>query len=153
MDNLGDWLYIVFLVIAAISGLFGSGKKKKQTKAKPVQPQQEEMPDVETERGKGFWEILQEMQNEPQEKPQEKPKPPVKSIPKPKPAAKKATPASPFLAGEGKISNFTPKQNTPSLLEEPIEEDHTVTSEDFHLQDIDEVRKAIIYNEILTRKY
>ena len=30
MDNLGDWLYIVFLIVAAVSGLFGSGKKKKR---------------------------------------------------------------------------------------------------------------------------
>ena len=30
MDNLGDWLYIVFLIIAAVSGLLGSGKKKKR---------------------------------------------------------------------------------------------------------------------------
>ena len=25
MDNVGDWLYIVFLIIAAVSGLFSSG--------------------------------------------------------------------------------------------------------------------------------
>lgn len=29
MDNAGDWLYIVFLIIAGISSLFGSKNKKK----------------------------------------------------------------------------------------------------------------------------
>ena len=29
MDNVGDWLYIVFLIIAAVSGLFSSKDKKK----------------------------------------------------------------------------------------------------------------------------
>ena len=28
MDNAGDWLYIVFLIIAGISSLFGSKNKK-----------------------------------------------------------------------------------------------------------------------------
>ena len=30
MDNAGDWLYIVFLIIAGISSLFGSKNKKKR---------------------------------------------------------------------------------------------------------------------------
>lgn len=30
MDNVGDWLYIVFLIIAAVSGLFSSKDKKKE---------------------------------------------------------------------------------------------------------------------------
>ena len=32
MDNAGDWLYIVFLIIAGISSLFGSKNKKKRPK-------------------------------------------------------------------------------------------------------------------------
>ena len=32
MDNVGDWLYIVFLIIAAVSGLFSSKDKKKKSR-------------------------------------------------------------------------------------------------------------------------
>ena len=30
MDNVGDWLYIVFLIIAAVSGLFSSKRQKEE---------------------------------------------------------------------------------------------------------------------------
>lgn len=30
MDNVGDWLYIVFLIIAAVSGLFSSKDKRRR---------------------------------------------------------------------------------------------------------------------------
>ena len=30
MDNIGDWLYIIFLIIAAISGMRSSDKNKKK---------------------------------------------------------------------------------------------------------------------------
>lgn len=37
MDNVGDWLYIVFLIIAAVSGLFSSkDKKKKKSRARYI---------------------------------------------------------------------------------------------------------------------
>jgi hypothetical protein len=29
MDNLGDWLYVIFLVVAGVSGFISSGKKKR----------------------------------------------------------------------------------------------------------------------------
>ena len=32
MDNVGDWLYIVFLIIAAVSSLFSSKDKKKKSR-------------------------------------------------------------------------------------------------------------------------
>ena len=34
MDNVGDWIYIVFLIVAAISGLFSSKNKKKRPTAR-----------------------------------------------------------------------------------------------------------------------
>ncbi len=134
MDNLGDWLYIVFLLIAVVSGLF-SGKKKKQPTVKPVQSREQTETSSGTDKGKGFWEILEEMQKGPQ---QTKPRP------------KKAT-TTPFLSGESIRESTIPKQNS-ILLEEEYEADHRVTNDDFHLQDVDEVRKAIIYSEILNRR-
>ena len=41
MDNAGDWLYIVFLIIAGISSLFGSKNKKKRPKQILGQPDRE----------------------------------------------------------------------------------------------------------------
>ena len=42
MDNVGDWLYIVFLIVAGVSGLFNAKNKKKQVK--PVQQPSKEIP-------------------------------------------------------------------------------------------------------------
>ena len=36
MDNVGDWLYIVFLIIAAVSGLFSSKDKKKKKSSRYI---------------------------------------------------------------------------------------------------------------------
>ncbi|MDD4516718.1 hypothetical protein [Massilibacteroides sp.] len=149
MDNLGDWLYIVFLIIAAVSGLFNSKKKKKRVPAKPVQPQVNPNTSSNTEEEKGFWEILQEMQNGPKQPP----KPTVKNVPAKKTATKKTAVQQPFLSAESRIPSSVNRQNESILLEETDETDHNISSDDFHLQDVDEVRKAIIYSEILNRKY
>ena len=37
-ENIGDWLYILFLAIAGISSMFSSKKKKKQPKQILGQP-------------------------------------------------------------------------------------------------------------------
>ena len=71
MDNVGDWLYIVFLIIAAVSGLFSSKDKKKKSRPDILgQPDREIVPNDQPTEGKGFWEILEDMQKETQ-----KPKP------------------------------------------------------------------------------
>ena len=36
MDNVGDWLYIVFLIIAAVSGLFSSRTKKEEESSRYI---------------------------------------------------------------------------------------------------------------------
>ena len=63
MDNAGDWLYIVFLIIAGISSLFGSKNKKKRPKQILGQPDREIVTNEDNVPDKGFWEILEEMQN------------------------------------------------------------------------------------------
>ena len=53
MDNVGDWLYIVFLIIAAVSGLFSS-KDKKKKKSRPDilgQPDREIVPNDQPTEG------------------------------------------------------------------------------------------------------
>lgn len=127
MDNAGDWLYIVFLVIAGISGLFSSKNKKKQPKQVSRQPDREIETVNEDVPQKGFWEVFQEMQN-------------------PQPQA----PPTPFLAGE--------KTTVKQMAAEASEMRIPFVEEDSNLQDLEldnaaEIRKAVIYSEILNRKY
>ena len=106
MDNVGDWLYIVFLIIAAVSGLFSSKDKKKKSRPDILgQPDREIVPNDQPTEGKGFWEILEDMQKETQ-KP--KPAPRQKQVtPKvEKPQVVTSSPASsPFLSAEKNIPN------------------------------------------------
>lgn len=149
MDNLGDWLYIVFLVIAVISGLFSSGKKKKAAGQASPQPKRTSETSSNTEKEKGFWELLEEMQN----KPQEVPAPRVKKQMPVKTEPRKVAAHAPYLTTEVNIPEMKGNWDTPSLLEEPQENNYSVSSKDFHIRDVEEIRKAIIYNEIINRKY
>lgn len=146
MDNLNDWLYIVLLAIAGISSLFSSKKKKNRPTEILGQPdkdivvQQEEVPQ------KGFWEILEEMQ---QEKPQPaSPRPVATSTKKQK--KQKAAEPTPFLTGERFTSGGPGQLSAISATEVPIEES---ASPEFELDTPIDLRKAVIYAEILNRKY
>ncbi len=50
MDNVGDWIYIVFLIVAAISGLFSSKNKKKRPTQVLGQPGHDSYPEENTSR-------------------------------------------------------------------------------------------------------
>ena len=54
MDNLGDWIYIVFLIVAAVSGLFSSKNKKKRPTQVLGQPEYEPAKEVHTPLAKVF---------------------------------------------------------------------------------------------------
>lgn len=137
MDNLGDWLYIVFLAIAGLSSLLSSKKKKKHPSPVSRHPEKENEPE------KGFWEILQEMQ-QPKPEPKKKQKPVVGKKQK---AA--VTPGyTPFLAGENE--NQKPLATQVSMPAVPEEESDIP---DIGLNTITDLRKAVIYAEILNRKY
>ncbi len=134
MDNVGDWLYIVFLIIAAVSGLFSS-KDKKKKKSRPDilgQPDREIVPNDQPTEGKGFWEILEDMQKETQK-------------PKPAPRQKQVKPKV-----EKNIPNHIATR--PSVRMSAIEEEPGLMPEDT-FRDIEELKKAIICAEILNRKY
>ena len=63
MDNVGDWLYIVFLIIAAVSGLFSS--KTKRRRVAPIywgNPTGKSCLMTSLQKEKAFWEILEDMQ-------------------------------------------------------------------------------------------
>ena len=91
-ENIGDWLYILFLAIAGISSMFSSKKKKKQQQV--------------------------------------------------------AAP-SPFLAAEKVTDKQSPAGNR--LVVPSTEEEIPLT--DIEFDNAAELRKAVIYTEILNRKY
>ncbi|MDD2952548.1 MAG: hypothetical protein PHC95_05210 [Parabacteroides sp.] len=154
MDNAGDWLYIVFLIIAAVSGLFSSKDKKKKNSRPDIlgQPDREIVPNDQPTEGKGFWEILEDMQQEARS-----PKPAPRQtrvepkVEKPRVVTSSPAPApSPFLSAEKKIPNRIASQ--PSVRISAIEEEPGLMPEDT-FRNVEELKKAIICAEILNRKY
>lgn len=147
MDNGGDWLYyIVFLIIAGISGLMSSKNKKKDRPDILGQPGREIVPNEEPTQEKGFWEILEEMGNpQPQPQPQRKPKKQKAE----NPMTLSAQPPKPFLTAERDIPSRIASQS--SAMTQDEEETAVLPANSF--QNMDEIKKAIIYTEILNRKY
>lgn len=123
MDNLGDWIYIVFLIVAAVSGLFSSKNKKKRPTQVLGQPEYAPAQEEHTPSGKGFWEILEEATT---------------------------PPPTPFLAAEQEIHKS--KVSSSPITNFPTEEEHALL-EDIEFNNAEELRKAVIYSEILNRKY
>lgn len=130
MDNAGDWLYIVFLAIAGISSLFSSKNKKKRPKQILGQPDKDIVTSEKEVPAKGFWEILEEMQ-------------------KPEPVKQPAAAPKPFLAGEKMADRQSSARNR--IAAPPAEEESPLTEIEF--DNAAELRKAVIYAEILNRKY
>ena len=148
MDNLGDWLYIVFLIVAAVSGLFGSGKKKKRQTEVLGRPDSEIEPEPQKPPQKSFWEMLEEMQEE---------KPKAKSMPAPQPTArpvikskeKQPQTRTPFLNTENQHPSTI--KSSPELQLEP--EDENSVMQGITFTDAEDLKKAVIYSEIFNRKY
>ncbi len=119
MDELNDWIYVVFLIVAAVSGLFGSKGKKRQRPAEVLGE-----PEYTTE-----WdghEVAKEVEV--------KPSAPVPS-PKAKPEVRQQKKSAPRTAAAP-----------------PAAEEHSML-EDMDLRNAEELRKAVVYSEILNRKY
>jgi hypothetical protein len=155
MDNLGDWLYIVIIIAVGISSLFSSAKKKKRAGQVPRQSIPEtEYEESNTPKPKSFWELLEEMQGGVQV-PKEMPQPVVITEKKKKTQEKKKqtrTSASAY-SSEG-TSAFTETPASQSLHSINLsEEEKAFALPDDSFQTIDELKKAIIYSEILNRKY
>lgn len=145
MDNPGDWLYIVFLIVAAISGLVSSGKKKQRSGQRMGQPERDIIPEHKKTQEKGFWEILEEMQQE-NPKPRQTPVQKVKPLPKEQARISKAP--APFLTAESSVAPMI----QPTVSPEQKEKESNILSE-ISFSDPDELKKAVIYSEIFNRKY
>lgn len=145
MDNLGDWIYIVFLIVAAVSGLFSSKNKKKRPTQVLGQPEYDTTQEEHTPSSKGFWEILEEATND-----RPKQQTIATAIPEKKKNKKETRKSNPFLSAEQEIHQS--KVSSSPIMNFPTEEEHSLL-EDIEFNNIEELRKAVIYSEILNRKY
>ena len=134
MDSIGDWLYIVFLVIAGISSMLNAAKKKKEEQNAP---QEEQVPQPRMEKRQAR-----------RTKRSARPMPSQQPIPvyAAEPDHTASPTANPFLTAEQEIPEHLAAKTTTSTVEEP--EISTLPS----FSDREELRKAILYAEILQRK-
>lgn len=129
MDKIGDWLYIVFIIIAGISGLISSGKKKKTPTEVLGQPNYDQPK-------------RQPANNNPWDTVRKEPPPLSKN------KKKRKQETSPFLAGE--TSSFAATYMVETINQLDPEPEYTP---EITIENPDDLRKAIIYSEILNRKY
>ena len=145
MEEFGDWIYVIILVIAGISSVISSFRKNAKQKEEAAQAQPEtQQPEVI--RGDVFDDDFWGAGDQKQE--------PVKVIPAPagipqyKPIEQLTYRFDQHKEG---TSSFNHNKKESILLEN---EDifTTVTLEDLP-KDIDDWRNAFVYNEIFNRKY
>jgi hypothetical protein len=165
MENIGDWLYLVIIAVAVISGLFGSSKKKKRQQT-TQQNEPKTLKDIfrEFERQTSTDDTVYD--DIPR---REIPKPeiPINEIPK-REMTKQEIPAystvnqksQQFTSYNSQQSKYQKKHQeaSPSFQfynQAPIEleEEKPVFSSDDLPHDINEWRKAFIYNEIFYNKF
>jgi hypothetical protein len=144
MENIGDWLYIVILVIAGIASIISSFNKKNKENAKQELPREITPGDIFDDE---FW------GNETANKQQ--------PVPVVKPKSKSKVKKQDIFEAKHKDYRFHQQQEGVSAITSTsagtvfadIEDDYTpITLEDLP-SNTDEWRKALIYNEIINRKY
>lgn len=149
MDNIGDWLYIVLLVIAGVSSLFGSGKKKKRSPEVLGQPDRDIVTEADHQPAGGLWDLFDE-KPAPQPKPRKKKPATANQRGKSKRETVSTAKTSPFLAGENRIGE---REFTQSPVRIQPSDDQPGIRPETTFSDMSELRKAIICAEILNRKY
>ena len=145
MEKFGDWLYIIFIGIAIVSSLISSlNKVKKQRETPPSVPQKSQPAEQSTV----FPTSARPTPARPAPAPAVQPAPkPVKQSKlksgTPPPSGKKNVPEERF---QSRISRMIERQNLPET-----EAEHA--SVEINPNDISEIKKGIIYSEIISRKY
>ena len=137
MEDLGDYIYLIFIAIAVVSSFFGK-KKKKET-----EPNEHPAPAT------NWQEIIKQMAEG--KELVDTPEPaPVKVAP----VATKAVSVSP--TPEAMVSVVSAAEGTRSVVNRRAVVDDEEASQSsllVELDDQEDAAKAIIYSEILTRKY
>lgn len=137
MEDLGDYIYLIFIAIAVVSSFFGK-KKKKETE-----------PNGHPAPATNWQEIIKQMAEG--KELVDTPEPaPVKVAP----VATKAVSVSP--TPEAMVSVVSAAEGTRSVVNRTAvvdDEEALQSSLLVELDDQEDAAKAIIYSEILTRKY
>ena len=137
MEDLGDYIYLIFIAIAVVSSFFGK-KKKKET-----EPNEHPAPAT------NWQEIIKQMAEGKE----------LVDTPEPAPvkvASVVAKPATASPTPEAMVSVKSAAEGTRSVTNRTaIVEDDEVSQSSLlvDLDDQEDAAKAIIYSEILTRKY
>lgn len=131
MDSLGDYIYLIVILIAGVSSLLGKRKKKREAEVETA-----DFPDLE--------DIIPEISE------YVRPERPVYQELK-----KKVTEIPTYDNVKDFAVMKTKKQVKPvkTFIESQVEEQQTSNAYEIELNNIDEARKAVIYSEIFNRKY
>ena len=133
MDSLGDYIYLIVILIAGISSLLGKRKKKKRIESEEV-----DFPDLE--------DVIPEFAEYTQ------PERPVYQEIRKKVEHK----SIPSYETVKDISIMKAKKQVRTVKQSPVlqlEEQEDSFLSEIELEDVDDVKKAFIYAEILNRKY
>ena len=142
MENIGDWFYVVILVIAGISSIFSSVRKKAQQTAQQTPPREI----ITTHDDDDIWkDVTKEIQY-----PEIKPIPVVQKQ-QPFQTTDKRRNYNINEYKEG-VSAITKNESSTFFSAEDEEEKISVSFEDLP-ENTEGWRKALVYNEILNRKY
>jgi len=140
MDSIGDWLYVIILIIAGISSLFGSLGKKKR-------PEEQSIP----------RDIFRDIIIPQEEKHQPTPKPVVIQ---PQTAIEKRVSKTDNKYNKTEYQSLEMGEAYSSIMPRSIEQSPLIMDEECQIftadhlpTDVDEWRKAIIYSEIYKRQY
>jgi hypothetical protein len=129
MEELGDWVYIILMVVVGISSMYSSAKKKQRQ-------QQTQMPSPEPS------------------EPSEPSEPWYPMTPTPKQKAKKQPPPVPRHIRQQPSTSTIPIIETGMQTEIHVAQtEGNVYIDELELDDPETYRKAIIYAEIFNRKY
>lgn len=142
MDSIGDYVYLIIIIIAGLSGLLKKKKTNTDTTSEP-QKSKRTWEDVLRELTPIDKEIEQEIEQEPIFTPQNAK--PIEVV-----SYETLTDTSSLRAKKQVMQSiFTNDSNKTSKLEPSI----SLQSENFQFNSIDDARKAFIYSEIFNRKY
>ncbi|MDR2915811.1 MAG: hypothetical protein LBV74_13405 [Tannerella sp.] len=147
MEDFGDWLYLLIIIIAGVSSLISSVRKKARQTAEQNQPRGTVSDNSHEE---DPW---NEESTPQQEFPERKSVTTIKPKQQPLPSYQSVTTQKRHyfdIQQEGQPSII--QENTEFMSVDADKEDASITFEDLP-DNIDEWRKAFVYHEIIDRKY
>ena len=143
MENIGDWLYVIVLIVVGISSMLSSASKKAKQKAeKAAQPQKVPTGDVFDDE---FWGNEGTGNTQPAQinQPQMNTNQPYRHEVKQKTS---------YFTGQREGISTIPNKNMEQTIMDIENESTPITLEDLP-RNTEDWRKAFVYNEILNRKY